>query len=190
MARKLRWLTPLVLGLALGSAHAEETTMPAPLQASLLARAAMYDKNFGRRAGEHAKILLISSGSPASTQFFGQLKEALSGESLVGGKSHDEELVPFSGAAALAAKVKSDHPAVVFLGPGLQEADVKAVVAALSGLDVLTASANPAWVAAGVSLGFDLVSGKPRLLVNLKQAQKQSVAFGADFLRLAQVVDP
>ncbi len=180
----------LVALLAPGVAAAEETTVPAPLQASLLARAAAYDKNFARRAGEKARIYIVTSGSPGSTQFFGQLRVALSGESLVGGKSHDEEEVPFTGATALASRVKTDRPAVLFLGPGLSEADVKAVVEAMSGLDVLTASANPAWVKLGVALGFDLVSGKPRLLVNLKQAQKQSVAFGADFLRLAQVVDP
>lgn len=172
------------------AAGADEATVPAQLQASLLARAASYDRNFGKRAEGKAKIFIVTSGTPASAQFFGQLRQALAQENAVGGLPHEEVEVPFTGAAALAAKVKAERPAVVFVAVGLPETDVKAAVAALSGVDVLTATANPAHVAAGISLGFDLVSGKPRLLVNLKQAQKQSVAFGADLLRLAQVVDP
>jgi hypothetical protein len=132
---------------------------------------------------------VLSSGASAA-QFSGQLRQALGEEPTVGGVPHQEEEVPFTTSAALAAKVKADKPAVLFLGPGMSEADVKALLVALSGTEVLTVSANPAWVSAGVALGFDLVSGKPRLLVNLKQAQKQGVAFGADLLRLAQVVDP
>lgn len=180
----------MVAALGAAVAWADEVTVPAQLQAGLLARAANYDRNFARRSGDSAKILVVTSASPASAQFFGQLRQTLANEQAVGNLPHSEEEVPFSSAAALAAKVKAEHVAIVFVAPGLADADVKALVAALSGLDVLTAGANPAWIPLGLILGFDLVSGRPRLLVNLKQSQRQSVAFGADFLRLAQVIDP
>lgn len=169
---------------------AEESSVPAALQSKLLVRAAVYDRNFSKRAGERAAIWVVTTESAESAQFAGQLRQALAEEPVVGGLPHDEVVVPFAGAAALAVKVKAEKPAIVFLAPGVNEPDVKALVSALTGADVLLASANPARVISGVSLGFDLVSGKPRLLVNLKQAQKQGVAFGADLLRLAQVVDP
>jgi hypothetical protein len=39
-----------------------------------------------------------------------------------------------------------------------------------------------------LALGFAARSGKPRILVNLKQARLQGVDFRADFLRMAEVV--
>jgi YfiR/HmsC-like len=163
MARKTGWVNACAAALLVATAaRADEATVPAALQSKLLARAANYDRNFSKRAPAQAHIFVVLSSGASAAQFSGQLRQALGEEPTVGGVPHDEEEVPFTSSAALAAKVKADKPAVLFLG----------------------------WVSAGVALGFDLISGKPRLLVNLKQAQKQGVAFGADLLRLAQVVDP
>jgi len=41
----------------------------------------------------------------------------------------------------------------------------------------------------GIVLGFDLVGGKPKMLVNLGQARKQHVAFMAEVLKLAKVFE-
>ena len=52
---------------------------------------------------------------------------------------------------------------------------------------MLTVSAVPALVKQGVVLGFDLTAGRAKLLVDLNQAAKQRVAFGADVLGLMAV---
>jgi hypothetical protein len=40
-----------------------------------------------------------------------------------------------------------------------------------------------------VVLGFDLVSGRPKLLVNLTQAKKQKVDLAAEILKLMKVYE-
>jgi hypothetical protein len=60
---------------------------------------------------------------------------------------------------------------------------------ALVGVDVLTAGATRSFVREGIVVGFDLVGGKPKLLVHLGQARKQNVKLTARFLNLVEVVD-
>ena len=47
---------------------------------------------------------------------------------------------------------------------------------------------RPNYVAKGAVLGFELVSGRPKLIINLAQAQRQDVAFRAEVLKLMRVV--
>jgi hypothetical protein len=54
-------------------------------------------------------------------------------------------------------------------------------------VDVLTMGAVADYVPAGIVFGVDLISGKPKLLVNLTQARRQHVDFGAQLLRLARI---
>jgi hypothetical protein len=76
--------------------------------------------------------------------------------------------------------------AAVFLGPGL-ESEMARVRAALTGLDVISVAASREYVPLGAVLGFELASGKPRILVNLPQARKQNVDFRADVLKMMRV---
>jgi len=78
--------------------------------------------------------------------------------------------------------------AIVFVTPGFAD-DVDAIRGALDGVDVLSASAVADYVPKGVVLGFDLVSGKPKLLVNLTQAKKQQVDLSSDVLKLMKVYE-
>jgi hypothetical protein len=45
------------------------------------------------------------------------------------------------------------------------------------------------YVPAGIVLGFDLVSGRPKLVVNLSQARRQHVDFRAEVLKLMKVYE-
>jgi hypothetical protein len=44
-------------------------------------------------------------------------------------------------------------------------------------------------VPAGIVLGFDVVSGRPKLLVNLTQAKRQNVSLRAEALKLMKVYE-
>jgi hypothetical protein len=76
---------------------------------------------------------------------------------------------------------------VVCVTPGVREPAAK-LATALQGLRVLTVGTVPEDVKQGLVLGFAVRSGKPRVLVNLRQARRQDVDFRADFLRMAEVV--
>lgn len=168
-------------------APAGAAALPITLQASLLAKVATYDRNFRKRAGERVRILLVSrSGNADSVSAAAQMAAALARVPSVGGLPHDEIAHTYSRADALAELCKARRIAIVVLGPGFEE-DVEVVRRALDGLEILTVSTVPDYVPRGVVLGFDVVSGKPRILVHLPQAKRQQVQFRADALSLMQV---
>jgi len=58
----------------------------------------------------------------------------------------------------------------------------------LVGKNVLTVASVLGYVAKGAVLGFELVSGRTKLVINLDQAKRQNVAFRADALALMRIV--
>ena len=187
-----RWLLAAIAAVMVsGSARvdAEELAVPAVLQAELVAKVAAYDKNFAARAGDRAHVLIVvKEENPDSSRFGTSMKGALENLPFVGGLPHDEVIVAFSGAAQLAAACRSKRAAVVYLAPGLGD-EIPRIRAALEGTSVLSVTANAEDVAKGVVLGFDLVSGKPKIVVQLTQAKKQDVAFRSELLKLARVYE-
>jgi YfiR/HmsC-like len=186
-----QWLTRAagVVGLTLTDlAEAEETRIPARLQAELLAKVAAYDGRFLARAGARATVLVVVAPDVADSERFGaQIRAELSKQPKIGGIEHMEEVVRFSTPAELSRLCKERKVALVYLAPGLSDA-AQSIATALTGMDVLSVSAMPDDVAQGIVLGFELVSGKPKLLVHLAQARRQNVAFKPELLRLARVI--
>jgi hypothetical protein len=178
-----------VVAMLAGRSRAEEVVVPVPLQAELLAKVASYDRNFARRAHDKAKILLVARrDDPDSTRFVAQMRSALGALDTVGGVAHEETTTTYDDAASLAKACREGGVAVVYFGPGLS-AQADAIAAALDGVDVLSVAATADLVPHGIVLGFDLVSGKPKLLVHLGQARKQNVALKSDVLKLAKVFE-
>ena len=190
-----QWLqAALLVGVllvgALGAARiagAEELRVPPRLQAELLAQVAAYDTKFSQRARGRALVLVVSAPKVAdSERFAAQIRAELAKQPRIGGVEHMEDNVRFSTAAELARVCRERRPAVVYLAPGLSDA-VPSIAHELAGLDVLSVSAVPGDVPSGIVLGFEVVSGRPRLLVNLPRARQQNVAFMPELLRLARV---
>lgn len=182
----------LVAGLSLcllpGVARADSASVPYPMQAQLLAKVASYDRRFRERAGSKAVVLLVSKrGNPESMQAAQQLKTALGAIDTVGDLPHQEDLVQFDDAEGLAKLARDRKAAIVYLGPGL-DGEIAAIRRAFASTRIMTVAANPDNVSGGLVLGFALVSGKPKLVVNLNVALAQGVDFRADVLRLMKVV--
>lgn len=51
----------------------------------------------------------------------------------------------------------------------------------------MTVAAEPSAVIRGIAVGFDLLSGQPKILVNLSQAKLQNVQLPASVLSLALI---
>jgi hypothetical protein len=169
--------------------RADDQLVPIHLEAQLFAKVLTYDKNFPERAGPVARVLLVMKKDHAdSVRVASQMQSALRPIPPIGGIPHQEILVPFDGAAALAVLVKASNAAAVFFGPGFDD-DIEGIRAAFDGLDVLTAGSAPEYVPHGIILGFDIVSGSPKLLVHLTQAKRQHVALRAELLRLARIFE-
>jgi len=189
IARSLRLLV-LACALALtfsGPSGAQSMPVPAAAQAELIAKLVGFDRNFAARAGGKAVIVIAAmAGDAESMSAALEMKAALSRLPTVGNLPHEELVVTYSNAAALAQAVRSKRAALVYLGPGFDK-QISAIREVLSSLDVLSVAAIPGYVPAGIVLGFDLVSGRPKLLIQIVQARKQNVAFPASVLSLMKV---
>jgi len=175
----------LVFELAL----ADDIAVPPDLQASLLAKVVSYDRNLAERAGDRVHTLLVGKPKdPTSMPFIRQVRQALGEIATFGSYPHDEQIVEFSTAAALVEKCRAERISIVYLGPGLHD-DIDAIRNALEPLSILTVSASPEEVLRGVILGFDLVQGKPKLVIHLPQARKQHINMQSDVLKLMRIVE-
>lgn len=182
-------LIALLVLLLSTSSLGDEVPVPSELQAKLLAKVAEYDRNFAARAGDRVHILLaFKSGSSDSEHVVQQMRGALSELGPLAGLPHDERIVPYTGTEGLLASIKSQHAAIVFFGSDFGD-EVERIRDALQTTDVLTVASVPGYVPRGIVLGFDLVSGKPKLLVHLTQAKKQHVDFSAEILKIMKVYE-
>jgi hypothetical protein len=157
------------------------------LQADLLFMIAAHDQNLAARAGSEVRTLILVKAQDESASAAAQFKAAAAAKPKVAGLAHAEEVVNFTTAAAVAEACRSKGAAILYLTPGFTAAEATAIGQALEGGNVLSASAAPALVKKGIVLGFDLASGRAKLLVDLTQAAKQRVSFGADVLGLMAV---
>jgi hypothetical protein len=181
--------TLLALSMIAQLGRADDQLVPIQLEAQLFAKVLAYDRNFPDRAGQMARVLLVAKKDHAdSVRVASQMQSALSSLAQIGGVPHEEIVVTFGGAAALANLVRASAAAAVFFGPGFDD-DVVAIKQALDGHDVLTAGSVPEYVPHGIVLGFDIVSGSPKLLVHLTQAKRQHVALRAELLRMARIFE-
>jgi hypothetical protein len=187
-----QWLTRVLLAGAttwVRRSGADEPRVPPRLQAELLAKVAAYDGRFvARAAGRALVLILVVARDPDSERFGAQIRAELGKQPLIGGVEHMEEVARYSSPAELARMCREHKPAIVYLGPGLSS-EVTAVALALQGIDVLTVAAVSNDVLHGVVLGFEVVSGKPKLLIHLTRARRQNVAFKPELLRLARVIE-
>jgi len=194
MQRRLRrlLLALLVLSAYLFSAptRADDVTLPIPLQVGLLVKVLGYDRNMPERAGDKVRVLIVTKqGSDESAKVAGQVEKALAEQETIAGLPHEEATLTFVDAPSLAQLCRARRLGVVYFAPGFSDAEITSIAAALGNVDVFTAGAVAGFVPLGIVLGFDLVSGKPQLLVHLGQARKQHVDISAEVLKLMKVYE-
>ena len=178
----------LVLTLA-QPVPAGEASVPPRLQATLIARVAPFDRSLAARAGSRVLLLVaVRRDDAGSQQLAAELIDALKSETQIAGIPLEVARVEVSAARELVDVIRARHPAIVYLSTALS-GEAPALAESLAGEDLLTMAAESAAVQRGICVGFDLVSGKPRVLINLTGSKKQHVNFQAALLHLAKVVD-
>jgi hypothetical protein len=177
----------VVLGLERRSS-AEGTAVPPELQVELLSKLSLHDRSFPARAGDVARVVIVvKSGSTRSDNSATVFRGALGQLARFGGLPHVESVVAYQSASALAKRCRDERVALVYVTPGLEN-ELDRLRAAMIGVDVLTVAAVPEYVESGIVLGFELLSGRPKMLINYEQAKRQNVDFAADVLKLMKVV--
>jgi YfiR/HmsC-like len=167
----------------------EDLEVPARIQADLVGKLASYDRTFAERAGGKAVLaILVSPGDAGSARAISQLAGALKELPLIGGLPHAEVVVPWKGVANLAEVCTKQNVVIVYLAPGLP-AEVESISKVLEGTKVLTIGSVVTYVGRGAVLGFELVSGRTKLVISLTQAKRQGVLFRAEALKLMRIVE-
>lgn len=170
-----------------GAASSQTARVPSSTQAALLGKVASFDRNFAARAGQRAVVLVVKTASDKeSAHDATSIAAALAEVPSIGNVPLEVTVVTYKNAPALAELVRTKRAAIVYFGSGFS-AEIPAIRDAFAQVSVLTFGAVPEDVPRGVVLGVDLISGRPKLLVNLAQAQKQQVAFPASVLNLMKV---
>jgi hypothetical protein len=176
-------------GLVPRRSWGEDLTVPARVQAELVGKLASYDRNFIDRAGPKVVIAILAKPSEVdSARAAVQMQGALKDLGLIGGLPHEEVVIPWNGAADLLDQSAKRRIAIVFVTPGLA-AEIGVIAKAFEGRNMLTVACVLGDVAKGAVLGFELVSGRTKLVINLGQARKQNVLFRAEVLKLMRVVE-
>jgi hypothetical protein len=167
----------------------EEVGVPVQLQMELLVKVAGYDKNLPARARGVVRVLLLTRRDDAQSKNVAQqAARALSGKSVKNFPVEVSEQV-YADGASLAKAVKERGIAIMYATPGFAPGDMQNIGKALGGVSVLSAGALARFVENGVAVCFDLVGGKPKLLIHLRRAREQGVDLSSQVLKLARVIE-
>jgi hypothetical protein len=168
---------------------ADDVAVPVPLQMELLLKVAGYDRNLPARARGMVSLMLLTKRDDSLSRNEGeQAARALPGKDV---KGLPTEIVTqtFSDGNALAERVRAGRVSILYAAPGFGPRELLTIARSLSGLSVLSSGALAHFVDTGVALGFDLVGGKPKLLVNVRRAREQGVDLSSQVLKLAKVIE-
>lgn len=189
--RPPRLLLPLVAVLAIwGSpARALAPSVPLQLQVELSAKIMDYVREPPLSHLDRIRIgIVVRNDSPESMRAGTELRAALARLTTLAGHPHDQSVVAWPGARPLAALARQQNLTVLYFTPGL-EAEMGPGAEALAGLRIVTIAAVDSFVSRGAILGFELVSGHPRMIFNLRQAKKQEVLLRAEVMKLMRIVE-
>jgi hypothetical protein len=189
-----RWLLHIAIALlVIGSSArvtAEDVSVPISLQMELLLKVASYDKNLKERARDRVRVaVVLRQDDPDSGRSAAQALKALSEADAIDGMPLDRVSTTYTDAATLARFIHEGNVAILYVTPGFRDTDIEAIAQALDGVSVLSVGALAKYVPRGMVLGFDLVGGKPKLIVNLGRAKRQKVELSSSVLKLVRVIE-
>ncbi|HEY5954990.1 MAG TPA: YfiR family protein [Polyangiaceae bacterium] len=146
-----------------------------------------FDRGLPARAGGTVRILvLIDPSEGQSLKIANEFAGAVKNHGRITNLPVEVTQAKFDSAASVAERIKREKIAAVYLSSGLARV-AETVAKALKGSDVMTIAAEPSAVIRGIAVGFDLLSGQPKILVNLSQAKAQNVQLPASVLSLALI---
>jgi hypothetical protein len=170
-------------------AHAEAPSVPLQLQVELSTKIVEYVQAPSISSLPVVRIgIIVKATSPESMRAGAELKAAFDRVTTLAGRAHEQSLIVWPGAKALADQVQRQGLTILYLTPGL-DSEVEPLSGALVGLPVVTITAIDSFVANGALIGFELLSGHPKMIFNLRQAKKQQVTLRAAVMKLMRIVE-
>jgi len=182
-------LTALVAAVWSSTAWGEAPTVPLQLQVELANKVIEYVQQPPMSSLDRIRIgVVVKTSSPQSTRAGAELKAAFDRVVMSGGRAHEQSIIEWSSATALAEQARTRSLNVLYFTPGL-DAEIAPSAAALVGQQTITIAAVDSFVPSGIVLGFELVSGHPKMVFNLRQAKKQELVLRASVMKLMRIVE-
>lgn len=178
----------LTVTLLATSARAED--LPVNLQIQLLSKMATSIPNLTPVGTDPIKILVVYPGKADAPSRGAQgLQNTIKQVGKFGAYDTRTTLVAFVDANQLRSVQAAEKAQLIYLAPEFDEKGVLGVVEAFSDTRAVTVASASDHAKLGIVLGFSLVEARPRVLVNLKQANKQKIEFRNKLLTFAVIVD-
>lgn len=175
-----------------GAAVAQRAEVPEPLQAVILAKALTFDRTLGARAGDTLVIAVLAQA---------RVPESRRAAELFTGALRTPALATIAGIPVVTVSLSADGPVdelwrrlvdarvdIAYIPP-LRGIDVASIAATLRQAAVFGMTGVEAYVAEGIPLGVGMRRGHPILVLNLPAARGVFAEFGAQLLKLAQVIE-
>jgi hypothetical protein len=186
---KRRWIAAGLVVLTTSTLALAGALVPAPLRGAIVIRSAGYERTFSERSGT-AVIAVVSGRSGTSADdgrtmigVFGKLVD----DSPVAGRKARVVHVLHENAGKTAEELRSQRAEIVYFANGLENL-VKEIPGEAAGVRRILVCADGEDVSVGCTIGVELASDKPRLVLNLKQANAAGLRFQPEFLSLARIV--
>jgi hypothetical protein len=163
--------------------------VPVPTQVALLLKILSADRNLPARSPGGLSIgIVYERVVPASREAAARAAAEIDRENASReGPRVRVGLVDVSDAAALAPGIAALDPGVLYVAP-LAHLDVRRISALSRAGKIRTATGVPAFVDAGLAVGFEPGPGGVRILINAGAARAEGADFSSKVLKLARVV--
>jgi hypothetical protein len=183
----------LTLSRAIKSAIGSEEAVGVPVaqQLPLIADALAFNRSLREAGDEDVEIVVAyQTGYRASVQVKDEIVLRSTNEDVarILGRSVRWHFVDVSGPDSL-KRALSRNPAAIYIAP-LRDLDVAAITAAATRAHVLTISSLSSYLVRGAAVGFEMRSGRSRILINPTVARAAGVDFSAQLLYMAEMVEP
>ncbi len=185
---KLRRLSLAAMSIVLCSATALATALvPAPLRSAIIVRSAGYEKSFNERKGEAVLAVVVPKGGADDGKAMAEAFSKLLLETRVGSRKARVVQVIHESQGKTNDELSRVRAEIVYFSRGL-EGIVGGVPAQAGDVKRILVCADGADVSQGCTLGVELDGDKPRIVLNLRQANAGGLMFASGLLRLARIV--
>jgi hypothetical protein len=171
------------------TARGDDMAVPLQLQVDLSVKVIEYAQEPPAQSADVVRIgIVFKADSPESSRAATELKVAFDRVPTIAGRPHEQAVLQWKGATSTVEEFKRRNLMVVYFTPGL-DSEVPAAARALQGVRCITIASVDSYVRSGALLGFELVSGHPKMVFNLGQAKKQEVVFRSAVMKLMRLVE-
>jgi hypothetical protein len=165
------------------------SSVPHALRAAIILRSSGYERGFADRAGEAVIAVVHPKAGPgaedgaAMAGFFAKLLK----ETRVAGRRGRIVQIAHESASATSEQLKTQRAELVYFAAGLEGA-MAGVPAREGSISRILVCANGVGIAQGCTLGIELHGDRPRIVLNMKEANAAGLRFDPGLLRLARIV--